>query len=158
MCYWMHTVRCSGHLRGGVCLGGCLSEEGVCLRGMSAWGGVSAWWVHTPWTRRQMFPLWTEFLTHACENITFPWLLLRTVKIYMRMISRRQLESVLLFQCCVRRGYMIPSRDSTHAISQSNISGSVIPRIPSHLHVLSVICSGGSRISQTGALGPAIWG
>ena len=24
--------------------------------------------------------LWTEFLTHACENITFPQLLLRTVK------------------------------------------------------------------------------
>ena len=26
-------------------------------------------------------PLWTEFLTHACENITFPQLLLRTVTI-----------------------------------------------------------------------------
>ena len=25
--------------------------------------------------------LWTEFLTHACENITFPQLCLRTVKI-----------------------------------------------------------------------------
>ena len=25
-------------------------------------------------------PMWTEFLTHACENITFPQLLLRTVK------------------------------------------------------------------------------
>ena len=24
--------------------------------------------------------LWTEFLTHACENITFPQLRLRTVK------------------------------------------------------------------------------
>ena len=24
-------------------------------------------------------PLWTEFLTHACENITFPQLRLRTV-------------------------------------------------------------------------------
>ena len=24
--------------------------------------------------------VWTEFLTHACENITFPQLLLRTVK------------------------------------------------------------------------------
>ena len=28
---------------------------------------------HTP------HPMWTEFLTHACENITFPQLLLRTV-------------------------------------------------------------------------------
>ena len=26
--------------------------------------------------------VWTEFLTHACENITFPQLLLRTVIIY----------------------------------------------------------------------------
>ena len=25
-------------------------------------------------------PLWTEFVTHSCENITFPQLLLRTVK------------------------------------------------------------------------------
>ena len=25
-------------------------------------------------------PLWTEFLTHTCENITFPQLSLRTVK------------------------------------------------------------------------------
>ena len=25
-------------------------------------------------------PPWTEFLTHACENITFPQLLLRMVK------------------------------------------------------------------------------
>ena len=48
----MRTVRCSGFLmmRGGVCLGG-----GVHL------------------------PLWTEFLTHICENITFPQLRLRTV-------------------------------------------------------------------------------
>ena len=26
-------------------------------------------------------PQWTEFLTHACENITFPQLLLQTVTI-----------------------------------------------------------------------------
>ena len=29
--------------------------------------------------RGEYTPLWTEFLTHACENITFPQLLLRTV-------------------------------------------------------------------------------
>ena len=45
----------------------------VCLRGGSArgvcpGGGVC---VH--------LPLWTEFLTHACENITFPQLRFRTV-------------------------------------------------------------------------------
>ena len=27
-------------------------------------------------------PPWTEFMTHACENITFQQLLLRVVKIY----------------------------------------------------------------------------
>ena len=26
--------------------------------------------------------VWTEFLTHACQNITFPQLRLRTVKMY----------------------------------------------------------------------------
>ena len=58
----MHTVCCSGRLRGGgVCLG-CVSAGGVYL-------GVC---VHLPST-------WTEFLTHACENITFLQLHLRTV-------------------------------------------------------------------------------
>ena len=53
--------------------GGCLPRwVGGCLpRGISA-QGVSAWGC-TP------LPLGTEFLTHACENITFPQLLLRTV-------------------------------------------------------------------------------
>ena len=45
----MRAVRCS------VCLGGCQSR------------GVSAYGVYTTTS-----PLWTEFLTHACENITFP--------------------------------------------------------------------------------------
>ena len=30
---------------------------------------------------------WTDFLTHACENITFPKLLLRAVKISEKHIS-----------------------------------------------------------------------
>ena len=52
----------------GVCLG-----WDVCLRG----GGVSARGVSG-----SPLPcgLWTEFLTHACENITFLQLRLRTVK------------------------------------------------------------------------------
>ena len=71
---------------GGVYLGGCLPRwdvcrGGVCLVGvyLCVWGGggreggVSA---HVG-----VHPLWTEFLTHTCENITFPQLLLRTVKI-----------------------------------------------------------------------------
>ena len=37
--------------------------------------------MHDPPATHAPRPLWTEFLTHACENITFPQLLLRTVKI-----------------------------------------------------------------------------
>ena len=80
----MGTVRCSSCLLGGgvcpvgVCLGGCLSR-GVSARGclptlsegVSAQGGECL----------ADNPLWTEFLTHACENITFPQLRLWTVKI-----------------------------------------------------------------------------
>ena len=33
-------------------------------------------------------PLWTEFLTHACENISFPQLLLRTVKKIATLLVR----------------------------------------------------------------------
>ena len=56
---------------GGVCLGGCLPRGclprvGVCL------GGACLWDVFTPRT---------EFLTHTCENITFPQLLLRANEI-----------------------------------------------------------------------------
>ena len=80
--------------QGGVCPRGFL--PGVCLpSGMSAWG-VSVWGgvclgvyplrprgrycpldpeTNTPSTSRGRHPLWSEFLTHACENITFPQLL-----------------------------------------------------------------------------------
>ena len=51
--------------RGFVCLRRCLPRWGVCLGGLS--GGV------------HISPLWTEFLTHTCENITFPQLRFRTV-------------------------------------------------------------------------------
>ena len=49
-----------------VCQGGCL--PGGCLPGgvgVSAWGGYKACWDTHP-------PLWTEFFTHANENITLP--------------------------------------------------------------------------------------
>ena len=52
-------IGCPG---GGVCPGGCL-PRGVCPE-----GGCTS----PP-------PPWTEFLTHACKNITFPQLLLRVV-------------------------------------------------------------------------------
>ena len=82
----IRTVHCSGHLggclpRGGVCpgwevcLGGCL-PQGVCLWGVCLprrWGvlseSVCSGGVH---------PL-VDRMTDACENITFPQLLLRTV-------------------------------------------------------------------------------
>ena len=71
----MHTIRWGESAWGG----------GVCLGG-SAWGclprGVSTWGVYTS-------PLWIEFLTHACENITFPQLRLRTV-IKLFDVSRTQ--------------------------------------------------------------------
>ena len=37
--------------------------------------------------------LWTEFLTHACENITFPQLLLRTVTICKPTIQTKNFPS-----------------------------------------------------------------
>ena len=69
---WMRTVRCSGLLWGGegVAAWGCLFERG-CLPE----GGL-----HPTWTQRQIpLPLWKEFLTHACENVTFLHLLLWAV-------------------------------------------------------------------------------
>ena len=77
----MRTVRCSSHLRwgvwqGGVYLMGCVYPGGFCsgvvCLGECLPGGVSVRWVCTS-------PR-TEFLTHACENITFPQLRLWTVK------------------------------------------------------------------------------
>ena len=97
----MRAVRCRGCLGGGVsdqgvCLRGFWPEGGVCPRGVCP-GGVSAQGGVCPggWClpregvclaclpggclpRQTLPPLWTEFLTHACENITFPQLLLRT--------------------------------------------------------------------------------
>ena len=110
-CLPRRSVSASG---GGVCLGGCLpggsdcpergvcrgvclprgclprgmcAEGCVCPRGcMSAQGGVypggclpQCMLGYTPPP-----PSWTEWLTHRCGNITFPQLLLRTVKILVR--------------------------------------------------------------------------
>ena len=97
----MHTVHCSGYVggvcpgwvmpkggwclpKGGVCLGGCLTRGSVCL------GGVCPEGVYTT-----PLPLLTQFLTHACENITFPQLLLRMVNMYKdRMKFRKKNSSV----------------------------------------------------------------
>ena len=72
---------CSGGcpVRGGVCSGGCAWSGGCLLWGVCLVLGVSAprgcaWsggvvYPSMHWGRHPL-PLWTEFLTHACENIT----------------------------------------------------------------------------------------
>ena len=91
----MRTVR----LPGGCLPRGCLPGRGClprgCLaRGVSAWGGV---WPGGSLPGRGCLPRgclpptpppWTESLTHAFENITFPQLLLRTVKIEWCIFSK----------------------------------------------------------------------
>ena len=47
--------------------------------------------------------LWTEFLTHACENVTFPQLLLRTVIIGVDVIT-------YCIRGCVQRGFSLIHR------------------------------------------------
>ena len=58
---------------GGSGPGGCLVLGGYLPGPGGAWSGNH----HPP-------PLWTEFLTHACENITLAETLFRPVKTYMR--------------------------------------------------------------------------
>ena len=95
----MRTVRCSSRLPGG-CLHreGCLPRE--CLpRGMSAQGCVH-------------LPLWTELLTHTCENITFSRFRLRTVITWTDLIHSDLLESILWTSSIVnygRKGSFTPS-------------------------------------------------
>ena len=68
----------SMHWAGDFCPGG-VSALGVSVRGVSVRG---AWGRHNPPVQCMLgsipLPPWTEFLTHACENITFPQLLLGT--------------------------------------------------------------------------------
>ena len=42
--------------------------------------------------------LWTEILTHACENITFPQLLLRKVKIQLSPMYNRDVAGIFSIQ------------------------------------------------------------
>ena len=65
---------------GGVSAQGRVSARGVSALGLSVWGGgVCPGGVHFPPS-----PPWTEFLTNACENITFPQLCSWTVIIQKR--------------------------------------------------------------------------
>ena len=108
-CYWTYLqqeyipVGCVPSAAVAVSRGrGCLPREIVWLRGclprgLSTWGCLPGGVYppgpigrHPPGPRgrhplrpsgRHPPTLWTEFLAHACENITFPQLLLRTVNI-----------------------------------------------------------------------------
>ena len=57
--------------RGCLPRGGCLPGGGVCPGGSARRGDICLGCTPPP--------MWTEFLTHACENITFPQLRLQTV-------------------------------------------------------------------------------
>ena len=74
----MRAVRCSSRLlKGGVSPG-----RGGCLPGGCLPGGLPGGWECLPSLSRGVsgrHPLWTDFLTHTCENITFPQLHLRTL-------------------------------------------------------------------------------
>ena len=61
-----------GYLTRG-CLPGWCHHRGCLPRGLSAWGCLP---------RGYTSPLWTKFVTHVCEKITFPQLRLRTVITY----------------------------------------------------------------------------
>ena len=70
-------MHCSSTALGGVCSGGVsapggVCSGGVCSRGVSAPEGVV--YPSMQWDRPPPPPLWTEFLTHAAENITLPQL------------------------------------------------------------------------------------
>ena len=73
---------------GQVCPGGIHAQRCACPEGgICAWGGMHAWEACVP-GGACMPPLWTEFLTHAYENITFPQLPLRAVIImYHRLLN-----------------------------------------------------------------------
>ena len=65
----------------GVCVSrGCVCPEGVCVSEVSVQGVYTSSDPEAhPRTQRQIPRPWTEGMTHACENITFPQLLLRAV-------------------------------------------------------------------------------
>ena len=65
-----------GDMHAWVCAQGACVSRGACVpRGHVCPGGHVCLGACMP----HMAPLWTEFLRHACENITFPQLLLWAV-------------------------------------------------------------------------------
>ena len=80
VCLWVSAWRVSawGCMPRG---GGCLPKGGVCLEGRCTPPHPPGHKGRHPLDPEALpSPMWTKFLTHACENITFPQLLLWTVK------------------------------------------------------------------------------
>ena len=62
-------------------------------------------------------PPWTEFLTHACQNITFPQLLLRTVIIYIYLQAVCCNDKI---HCCPN-GYKCNTKEGTCSKGHTSI-------------------------------------
>ena len=97
-------------LLGGVCTGG------------SAPGGVR-------------LPLWTEFLTYACENITFPQLLLRTVTT-QKWCMKNQVNEIITKDCTenmnMKSHWFVETYDAVVAVgafSTTHITDVALPEI-----------------------------
>ena len=80
-----------------------VSRRGVCPVGLREGVCVYVQGVFT-------FPLWTEFLTHACGNITFPQPLLRTVNMFSTRPILSSISCILFCTCSLHRGQNIPNR------------------------------------------------
>ena len=78
----MSIPACTG--QGGVCPGGCLPGE-VSAQGWCLPGGCF------PACTEADNPLWTEWLTDRCKNITFPLLRLRKVNITIKLFLSKQM-------------------------------------------------------------------
>ena len=107
----MHNVHCISHLGGGGVCTGCLSggmsacQGGVCPVGcLSAYRGCLPAGGVCPVTCLPISPcvhlllLCMELLTHACENITFPQLCLRTVNITFPLLPLREVIIYIIIQ------------------------------------------------------------
>ena len=110
-CNWFINFKWSWPSSGG-CPGGLrlrqVSRRGVCPVGLREGVCVYVQGVFT-------FPLWTEFLTHACGNITFPQPLLRTVNMFSTRPILSSISCILFCTCSLHRGQNIPNRKTMAA-------------------------------------------
>ena len=102
----------SMHWAGGMCIPACTGQRGVCIPACTGWGGVCPGvssqggvcpgGVCIPACTEADTPLWTEWLTDRCKNITFPHLRLRTVKITFLccVVSEKcQINLIIIYWC-----------------------------------------------------------